>query len=162
MAIMLRRYLNYDPETGVLSWREKSGDKCVVGKEIGSLTTAGYIQLQVAKRKMTAHRVAWTMFHGEPPAGIVDHINNVRTDNRIANLRIATPEGNSRNSRKPSNNTSGIKGVSQCTGGKRWLAQIAMGGGKTKNLGRYATKEAAGAAYAAAAAQYHGEFARTN
>lgn len=89
----------------------------------------------------------------------VDHINGDGLDNRRCNLRIATHRENIRNRRRNSNNTSGYKGVSwhgQCS---KWTARI-----KTdvyyKSLGLFSTKEAAHAAYCAAAQKYHGSFAR--
>ena len=92
---------------------------------------------------------------------IADHINGDTLDNRRANLRIATPAQNAQNSRRKSSNTSGHKGVSWSAEKQQWRAEI-MAFGKRTFLGRYDCLESAAHAYRTAAAQLHGEFARTD
>jgi hypothetical protein len=97
------------------------------------------------------------MVTGEWPTGLIDHQNGDGTDNRWANLRLATSSLNAANSRRRSDNTSGFKGVSRCRGA-RWRASIQLNG-KFKHLGHFDTPEEAHAVYCAAAANYFGEFA---
>ena len=57
------------------------------------------------------------------------------------------------------NNTSGFKGVHWNEQKQRWAAEITLDYKKIR-LGKFRTKEEAFAAYCAAAAEHHGEFAR--
>lgn len=157
----LRMALSYDPATGYVTWKQKVADKCVVGSRLGSVNKHGYLQCQVRGQSFRVHRLIWMLFYGEIPP-LIDHKNGNRTDNRISNLRLATPQQNSRNSKRPSTNTSGFKGVSWCASRRKWLSQIAVGGGKTKNLGRFSKQSDAVAAYQQAAITIHGEFANFN
>lgn len=88
-----------------------------------------------------------------------DHINGDKLDNRRRNLRSAHPWQNHANQRRPKNNTSGFKGVSWHSIGKRWAAEITCRR-KRHRLGLFKTKEAAHAAYCTAAKLLAGDFAR--
>lgn len=110
-------------------------------------------------RKYEVHRLIWLYMIGEWPKDQVDHRDTDKTNNRWSNLREATVAQNSHNVSKRSRNKSGYKGVSKHTQTGRWEAKIAVSG-KHKYLGLFANKEDAVAAYAAAASQMHGEFAR--
>ena len=89
----------------------------------------------------------------------IDHINGNGLDNRRANLRVASHGENMRNRRINTNNSSGYKGVCWCERSSQWLAQIRISG-RRRHLGYFPTKEAAGEAYAKAAAELHGDFVR--
>lgn len=97
----------------------------------------------------------------EPRDGLwTDHIDRDETlDNRISNLRYATPAENGWNAGPRSTNTSGFKGVTLDKRSGKWIAQISVNG-KHYYLGLYASKEEAYAAYCVAALKYHGKFAR--
>jgi len=88
----------------------------------------------------------------------VDHKDGNGLNNTRDNLRLATMAQNCANSRKPSTNTSGLKGVCWQKQAGKWQAQIKVSG-KNKYLGLFTSKEAAYAAYCDAAEKYHGEFA---
>ena len=90
---------------------------------------------------------------------VVDHVNSDGLDNRRRNLRVATQADNMKNTRLRKGNTSGFKGVfwDKFTG--RWMAAIGHNG-KFHNLGRFDTREEAASAYAAAAIEKFGEYAR--
>lgn len=90
----------------------------------------------------------------------VDHVNGDGLDNRRKNLRPATRSQNGANRRRPSNNTTGYKGVILRSSG-RWQAQIVVGGGKL-SLGQFDTREDAARAYNVAALAAWGEFAQLN
>ena len=90
----------------------------------------------------SAHRVIFAIVHGKYPAGDTDHINGDKADNRIANLREVTHAENARNQKIPSNNKTGVIGVSFCKREQRFVANIRCGG-RQKNLGYFACITAA-------------------
>jgi hypothetical protein len=102
------------------------------------------------------------MVHGEIPKNQIDHVNGDKSDNRIENLRQATPTQNSCNVGKRARNKSGFKGVSYEPKSKKnpFIAQIQVGGKKVY-LGCFQTAEVAHGAYVKASAELHGTFART-
>lgn len=104
------------------------------------------------------HRLAWFYTLGVWPERI-DHVNGVKDDNRLSNLRECTIAENNQNRRRKKNNKSGHKGVSWHSYNKRWRSQITVQG-KDTHLGYFLTKEEAADAYNDAALQHHGEFAR--
>lgn len=120
-----------------------------------------YWQVCIGGANLLAHRVVYLLATGSDPKEMnIDHINGDGTDNRIENLRLATPAQNSWNRGLNKNNTSGIKGVRFYKATGRWHATIWVKWDSI-HLGYFATQEEAAAAYARAAEQLHGEFART-
>lgn len=127
------------------------------GKKAGNLGVCGYVQVRYKGELLYAHRVVWTMHHGDIPDGYeIDHINNKRDDNRIENLRLVTSQQNKFNMSKPRNNTSGYKGVSLYKGTGRYAAHIKVNGKKV-HLGYFSTAEIAHEAYKEASLKYHGD-----
>lgn len=93
-----------------------------------------------------------------PPNGfLVDHENGNTLDNQRSNLRICTQAENSRNSKRPSNNTSGIKGVGR-TKNNKWTAQIRRDG-VFYHGGTFDCPLLAANKYREMTKRYHGEFA---
>lgn len=126
----LRQLLRYDPDTGKLWWRAREPgffapttrtpaarasfwNKKYAGAEaLIAKNGNGYLAGRIEGEKYYAHRAIWAVHHGRWPTHGIDHINGIRDDNRIVNLRPATATQNSGNACAPSHNTSGIKGVS--------------------------------------------------
>lgn len=174
---VLRQLLRYEPETGKLFWKERGTEwfadarykaevnavwwnrKWSGAEALTADNGAGYRTGRVLGLKVKAHRVAFAIYHGKWPNGEVDHINGDTSDNRINNLRDATKSENMRNRALHSNNTSSIKGVSWRKDVKKWSAQIYVDR-KQIHLGYFDDMEEAARVRAAAAAKYHGEFAR--
>ena len=105
----LRELLHYDPETGVFTWRQaRSG--VVVGQVAGRRSTQGYWTIPIYRKIYKAHRLAWLYVYGEWPVKFLDHVNRVRDDNRIANLREVTNKENCNNHMRPPGK-SGVVGV---------------------------------------------------
>jgi hypothetical protein len=162
-AKTIRELLNYDPQTGIFTWRPRgisSFDAREAGTVAGGGNGNGYssITLRGHGGRYYAHHLAWLHFHGQWPSGVIDHINMNRADNRIANLRVANETQNRANTGRRRHNTSGFKGVSNCDG--RWRAKIGVNR-KSIHLGTFNTPEAAHEAYMAAARRHFGEFARS-
>lgn len=89
----LHERFEYEPRTGNLIWRDGRFRKTLTGKVAGSLDSKGYVKVFCGSEygQLGAHRLVWAM-HGfadpQPPFSL-DHINRVKADNRIENLRIA-------------------------------------------------------------------------
>lgn len=149
----LKELLNYDPGTGVFTWRVSRGPK-PADSVAGVIKGNKYIYIGVDGKTYLAHRLAWLYAHGIFPLGQVDHANRIKTDNRIENLRLATQAENMQNLSKPRNNTSGVIGVSWDKQHKKWRAQI-MIHGRQIYLGLYETIDGALAARYAAKEKYH-------
>jgi hypothetical protein len=95
------------------------------------------------------------------PANVVDHINNTPWDCRRQNLREATQQQNTQNSRLNKNSTTGYKGVCFDKRKQKFLASIHPNR-KTVFLGYYNNPIKAAQAYDCAALEYFGEFANLN
>lgn len=154
----LHRVLAYDPETGVFTWRLAIGRKTRVGAVAGSLSDKGYRRIMIAGRRYLEHRLAWWFYHGVSPPDQVDHINGIRHDNRILNLRLATNGENQMNTTAKKSNRLGYKGIYWVARDKMWVAEI-QANKKRHRLGYFKSPEAAHAAYCNAAKILHGEFA---
>lgn len=154
----LKELLQYDPETGVFTWKRRRGAKRATA---GCYNRLGYRLIGVDYDLHMAHRLAWLYVHGEWPPSHIDHINGDPSDNRIANLRLATQSQNGANARLRSDNTSGYKGAYWFKPVKRWMSSICKDG-KQVHLGYFDTAEQAHAAYMNAAKEMFGEFARAS
>ena len=108
----LKKYLDYDPETGIFKWKISNSNTVKIGDVAGYLRPDRYIQIKLLNKKYLAHRLAWLYINGKFPENQTDHINGVKNDNRIDNLRAVTNAENHRNRAMPKRNTSGFIGVS--------------------------------------------------
>lgn len=147
----LRELLNYDPDTGEFTWRQTVANR-LCGTRAGA-NNHGYRQIRIERKLYQAHRLAWCYVYGVWPPYMVDHINGIKGDNRIANLRLATNQENQQNRRTPQGSNPYI-GVSWNKAAKRWEAQIRLQG-KPTYLGRFSTPEEAHAAYLKAKREGH-------
>jgi hypothetical protein len=147
----LKEILDYNPETGVFVWRVSKGP-CEAGGKAGTVNNNGYVHIKIERKLHQAHRLAWLYTYGCWPDKDIDHINRMKTDNRIENLRDT--DKNDWNRDKHSNNTSGYPGVSWYKRSKKWRAKITVSG-KQMHLGLFDTPEAANAAYMAAKEKLH-------
>jgi len=158
----LRHYLSYDPATGVFRWVKRYGSSHVkVGAIAGSPNADGYLTIVFRGRRYRCSRLAWWFVHGEMPPQEIDHRDLTPSNDRIANLRLATHGQNQRNRALKRNNTSGFKGVRLYKRTGRWHAAIRVDR-RYFDLGYFDTAGAAASAYDAAAREHHGEFARPN
>lgn len=152
---LIRELFNYDPENGILTWREAwgLGGRFPAGAVAGR-KTRWYLNVVVDRRSYMVHRVIWFWMTGAWPTHEVDHINGNGSDNRWINLRSATHAENQQNLKMQKNNTSGLTGVSWHNKVSKWRAVIAVNG-RSRHLGYFANPELAYAAYLEAKTNLH-------
>lgn len=154
-----REIWSYDRDTGELRWNVKPSKRLAAGTRAGKRNSRGYIVVKYRGAYYQAHRIIWLIVHGQTPE-MIDHVNGNPWDNRLCNLRAATPRENQRNRRRNKTSTSGIKGVRWDPRSKAWVARI-RDGQRNLVLGRFKDISSAASAYAMAAKKIFGEFART-
>lgn len=141
-AERLRELHNLDPETGRLTRRTAAGGKRV-GDVMGTLNKDGYVRIMVDGLIYLAQRLVWLHYYGSWPSEC-DHINGIRNDNSIANLRDVTRSINMQNQKKAHNRTGLPLGVYPSK--QRFQATIKIDG-KPVYIGNYKTADEAHAAY---------------
>lgn len=138
----LKRLTTYDPD-GFLVWSVPR-QRIKVGDRAGTLGSGGYMRMTFRRKTYTVHRAIWAWHHGVWPDSQIDHINRIRHDNRIENLRLASPAENSQN-----NSARGYYKHRD-----KWLAKITANG-VFYHLGVHKTEEAARKAYLKAKSRLH-------
>jgi hypothetical protein len=154
----IRAIFHYDPETGWLVNAVTRNPLALAGTRAGSPHNRGYRRVSIDNKRHLEHRLVWLYVHGAAPTRFIDHINNVKDDNRIENLRDVTKSQNGANTGKRSNNTSGHKGVYWDKPTRKWKAQIGISN-KVLALGYFSNIDDAIAARQAAELKYQGDFA---
>lgn len=159
----IREYLSYDPETGIFTWiKRPPRGRVAVGGRAGSFDRDGYWRIKFGGKEYRASRLAWFFVHGVMPPDEMDHRNHIRDDDRLDNLRPATPGQNKQNRRVENGKLySQFKGVCWNKGSGKWQASIYVDG-RLKHLGCFDSELDAASAYDAAAAEHFGEFAYCN
>lgn len=158
IAARVRELLNYDPNTGVFTRRVRTAQRHQVGDRADFLITGGgqegYYRVSFDGARYMAHRVAWLYVHGAWPTFDIDHLNGVRGDNRISNLRDVPNRVNRQNIRGPriDNRVTGVLGVTIHQGRYRSRVQI---NGKAVEVGSFDTLDAARDAYLSAKRRLH-------
>jgi hypothetical protein len=143
-AEVLRTVLDYDPENGSLTWRERdpstfpattplrivrNWNSRFAGKPaFTALGANGYRVGSFGGKALYAHRVVWAWVHGIWPVDEIDHLDGDRSNNAVKNLRAATPTMNRRNQGRSTRNTSGYTGVTYCQKTGTWVAQMTVRG----------------------------------
>lgn len=153
----LKSILSYNPETWIFIWLVDKSIRSKRGSIAGSIRKSGYRVICISGNWCLAHRLAWIYTYGYWPKNNTDHINTIRSDNRISNLRECTASQNGMNRAAQSNNIVGLKGVSRHMA--KFKSRICVNG-NVKYLGVFVTPEEAHEAYRKASLKYHGEFSR--
>lgn len=155
-AARARELLDYDPALGTFTWKVRTSNRVNVGDPAGSMLKTGYLAVCVDGVLYRSHRLAWLYVNGAWPDRDIDHVNGVRTDNRITNLRDVSRSVNQQNLRAARGETaSGVLGVYKSDReSKPWRASIKVDG-KDKHLGRFRTKAEASSAYLSAKRSMH-------
>jgi hypothetical protein len=153
----VRRVFEY--KDGKFYWKEMSTDKIanIVGQLAGYIHPTGYRLIRVHGYQYKAHRLMFLYHHGYIP-DFVDHINGVKDDNRIENLRAATKAQNCQNTFLRLANTSGVKGVSKMPRLELWRTRL-QSNGKKYEVGGFKTRELAADFIELLRDLTHGEFA---
>lgn len=155
-AERVRALLRFDRRTGAFTWRVAPNGRVAAGTFAGTLTKAGYLRIKIDGQFVMAHRLAWWLLRGEWPGGQLDHKNGNKQDNRLSNLREATPAINSQNARtaRKRKNGGSLLGASLVERNRKWRASI-LHHGRSLHLGLFSTEQEAHAAYVAAKRLLH-------
>ncbi len=154
----LKKCLTYDPDSGIFIWeirplchfndRERQTKEHIcnmwnaiyAGTKAGYKDTQGYIVIGINSKLYKAHRLAWLYEKGYLPENKIDHLDRIRDNNRIINLREVSDTCSMQNTGNFKNNTSGVKGVSIHKKSNKWQVQIGIRG-KNKHLGLFTNFE---------------------
>ena len=141
---LLHRLFNYNPETGQFFRKMKTKTKLVDTRH-----NKGYISIKIGKERYLAHRLAYVYMYGRKQLGnyFIDHINSIRNDNRINNLRLVTRSENNWN--RPS-----AKGYYWKKQHQKWCSQIKVDG-TVLHIGYYENEVDARLAYLEAKEALH-------
>lgn len=102
-----------------------TSSRAIEGMVAGSLSGNGYLHINIDGRRVKNHRIIWEMHNGRIPEGMeIDHINHIKTDNRIENLRLVSHKQNLSNASLRSDSSSGVSGVSWNRNRQKWHAYI--------------------------------------
>jgi hypothetical protein len=144
--------LQYDPSSGIIYWKVANKySRILEGSVAGCLDKRdGYIRVRVGGMKYLAHRLGWLLHTGYWPKDQLDHIDGVRSNNKLENLRECTNAENQQNSKKRKDNTTGYVGVIWMPKNKKYQATFAG-----HYLGLYKTAEGAYQAYLDAKIKNH-------
>lgn len=154
LLAVIRECLEYDPESGVLTWKQrprshfntdfawKGCNSRYPGTEAGTEAAHRHTRYRfvgVQGIRIKSHRIAWALYYGRWPNGLIDHIDGDGCNNSISNLRDVSNQENLRNRRGPQvNGTSGELGVSFNKRTGKYEAHISTNS-KKKYLGLFST-----------------------
>lgn len=150
----LTELLEYNPDTGEFRWKpmlRKNKNKEGVA---GTKNSRGYLQITIDYKIYLAHRLAWFYVHKRWPSRI-DHRDEVKTNNRIKNLREASGTENNGNSTATAGNKTGYRGVVQYA---NKFSSTIYHEGRRYYLGMFDSAEKAHEAYQEMHLKLHGEF----
>lgn len=126
----------YDKITGIVVRRIATSRNTKIGEKVGWVNGEGYLNVKINRRSYKLHQVIWLYHYGVWPSGVIDHINRIKTDNRIENLRDTTVQINNINQGLRSDNKTGVKGVTWRARDRRFVAACRVSG-KQHYLGSF-------------------------
>ena len=125
----------FDYVDGDLIYKVRTASSILVGEKAGTFDAKGYRVVRLFNKQYKEHRVIFLMFNGFFPK-FIDHIDNVKSNNKIENLRACTKSENSLNTLIRATNKSGVKGVCRHKPSGKWRAYIMLNY-KQKHLGLF-------------------------
>lgn len=125
----LLEYLKYNETKGEFTWIKRPNKNIHLHTRAGTKNSAGYRVISLFGKRYLEHRLAWFYVHGEMPKHEIDHINQIRDDNRISNLRQVTRSENQRNKTRKDSRVDEV-GIWWCRRRKRYIAEITLNGKK--------------------------------
>lgn len=134
----IKNYFDYNPE-GFLVWKKKPCNRIKLGDRAGVLNKhIGYVVIRLKGKLYYEHQLIWCFHHNIIPNCQIDHINRIRNDNRIENLRLAlnNQKDQLQNTNLSKNNSSGYKGIYWDNNRNKWQVYI-NSENKRINLGRF-------------------------
>lgn len=170
----LRELLDYNPETGIFTWKPRplgtfasvrAGNQWnsrFSGKPAGCTDQLnGYTKITVHGRTCSAHQLVWLYVYGKRPKHEIDHINGVRNDNRLKNLRDVPHVTNQQNQKRAqkSNQSCGLLGVTWNKQSEKWQSYIRYGG-RRHFVGHFSCPKEAHSAYLERKAKHHPGYVR--
>lgn len=154
---VLDEFFSFDPKSGELRIKKQFG-KTPAGELAGYVNCIGYLQVAFRGKIYSVHRIAWKIFYREEPIFNIDHIDGVRSNTKIENLRRATFAQNNWNRKLTSKSKTGIKGVCWDKSAKKWRVVIYCND-RCNFIGNYVDFDEACRQADAARIRFHGEFA---
>lgn len=152
----LTSLVEYSADSGVFTNKTSRGNMSN-GSTAGHKRSDGYRWLMLDNIRYMEHRLAWYYTYKIWPEEILDHIDSIKDNNRINNLREATQSQNKQNTPIRSDNVTGVKGVSYHKTREKYVAAITVDG-VTKHIGYYDSLEDAKLAYNNEAIKLQGGF----
>jgi len=146
LEIFKNKGWKYDPETGNVYSH--------TGRLNNTILSNGYIHCAIGlggrknliSVRIKAHQLAWYLTYNEVP-NMIDHINHIKSDNRIVNLRNVDNQKNQWNAKIK-------KGYFYDDRNKKFRSRIVVSK-KTIHLGSFKTEQEAHEAYLNAKKIYH-------
>jgi hypothetical protein len=148
----------FEYKEGILYWKNPTSRSVKIGNEVGCKNSNGYRLASIKGKYIQTHRAIFLMHYGYLPE-YVDHIDGNKSNNKVENLRAVTKAQNAWNSKLPSTNKSGIRGVSWNKQTNKWRVAINVNG-RAIHLGRFSDIKDAQKVIESARIQYHGQYAR--
>jgi len=138
----VRELFNYDASTGKLIRKIHASNNAKAGSIVGWENADGYLNVRVDRVVYKVHQIVWLHVHGAWPAGVVDHINRNKTDNRIENLRDTTVQVNNINKGARKDSKTGVPNVTWRARDRRFYVACRRNG-KQNYGGSFASLEEA-------------------
>ena len=143
---------NYNEYSGELTWKKRplkhfknshgmnTFNSHYSYKAVSCKDKDGYIVVRVNNKLLKAHRVCWIIKTGRNPLGVIDHINEITSDNSWENLQELSNRKNIIKNNSNKANTSGVTGVTFDKCNNKWTVNIEKDN-KKYWLGRYTNFE---------------------